>query len=118
VNPLLAEGQRLGGIVQGLGQALCEQVVYDETGQLTTATLMDYAVPKATMFPEIELDSTCTPTPLNPLGAKGIGELGTIGSTPCLMSAVHDALAPLGGAPIEMPVTTERLWRALREAGA
>ncbi|HTO53150.1 MAG TPA: xanthine dehydrogenase family protein molybdopterin-binding subunit, partial [Myxococcota bacterium] len=87
VNPLLAEGQRLGGIVQGLGQALCEEVRYDESGQLLTATLMDYAMPKAHMFPRFELDSTCTPTHLNPLGAKGIGELGTIGSTPCLVSA-------------------------------
>ena len=80
INPMLADGQRLGGIVQGLGQALCEEVRYDESGQLLTATLMDYAMPRASMFPRIELDSTCTPTPLNPLGAKGIGELGTIGA--------------------------------------
>jgi carbon-monoxide dehydrogenase large subunit len=118
VNPLLAEGQRLGGIVQGLGQAMCEEVIYDESGQLASATLMDYAMPKALMFPEIELESTCTPTDLNPLGAKGIGELGTIGSTPCLMSAVLDALAPLGVKDVGMPVKPERLWRAIQGAGS
>jgi carbon-monoxide dehydrogenase large subunit len=116
VNPLLAEGQRLGGIVQGLGQALCEEVRYDESGQLLTATLMDYAMPKAPMFPRIELDSTCTPTHLNPLGAKGIGELGTIGATPCLVSAVLDALRPRGVTHLDMPMTPERVWRALQGA--
>jgi carbon-monoxide dehydrogenase large subunit len=116
INPLLADGQRLGGIVQGLGQALCEEVRYDESGQLLTATLMDYALPRAAMFPRIELDSTCTPTPLNPLGAKGIGELGTIGSTPCLVSAVLDALRPYGVAHLDMPLTPQRVWRALRAA--
>lgn len=116
VNPLLAEGQRLGGIVQGLGQAMCEEVVYDEGGQLASGTLMDYAMPKALMFPEIELDSTCTPTHLNPLGAKGIGELGTIGSTPCLVAAALDALAPLGVEDLAMPLKSERIWRAIEEA--
>jgi len=116
VNPLLADGQRLGGIIQGLGQAMCEEVVYDESGQLLTATLMDYAMPKAHMFPRIELDSTCTPTHLNPLGAKGIGELGTIGSTPCIVSAVLDALRPRGVKSIDMPLKAERVWRALAEA--
>ncbi len=116
VNPLLADGQRLGGIVQGLGQALCEEVVYDESGQLLTATLLDYAMPKAQMFPRIELDSTCTPTHLNPLGAKGIGELGTIGSTPCLVSAALDALRPRGVTHLDMPLKPERIWRALQEA--
>ena len=93
-------------------------MIYDEGGQLATATLMDYAVPRAAMFPEIELDSTCTETDLNPLGAKGIGELGTIGSTPCLMSAVHDALAPLGVEHVEMPAKPERIWQAIRAARA
>ena len=116
VNPLLAEGQRLGGIVQGLGQALCEQLVYDPSGQLQTATLMDYAMPRAAMFPRIELDSTCTPTDVNPLGAKGIGELGTIGSAPCVVSAVLDALAPLGVRHLDMPLVPERVWRAIRDA--
>jgi carbon-monoxide dehydrogenase large subunit len=116
VNPMLADGQRLGGIVQGLGQALCEEVRYDESGQLLTATLMDYAMPRAAMFPRIELDSTCTPSPLNPLGAKGIGELGTIGSTPCLVSAVLDALAPLGVEHVDMPLKSEKLWRLIQSA--
>jgi carbon-monoxide dehydrogenase large subunit len=114
INPLLADGQRLGGIIQGLGQALCEEVRYDESGQLMTATFMDYAMPRAAMFPRIELDSTCTPSPLNPLGAKGIGELGTIGSTPCVVSAVLDALAPLGVTHVDMPLKSEKLWRLIQ----
>ena len=118
INPLLVAGQRIGGIVQGLGQALCEQVLYDESGQLLTGTLMDYALPRASMFPRFELDSTCTPTDLNPLGAKGVGELGTIGSTPCVASAVLDALAPLGVAHVDIPLTPERVWRAMREVSA
>ncbi len=116
INPLLADGQRLGGIIQGLGQALCEEVRYDESGQLLTATFMDYAMPRAEMFPRIELDSTCTPSPLNPLGAKGIGELGTIGSTPCVVSAALDALAPLGVTHVDMPLKSEKLWRLIRDA--
>jgi carbon-monoxide dehydrogenase large subunit len=116
INPLLADGQRLGGIIQGLGQALCEEVRYDESGQLLTATLMDYAVPRASMFPRIELGSTCTPSPLNPLGAKGIGELGTIGATPAVVCAAIDALRPLGVGHLDMPLRPERLWRAMREA--
>ena len=116
VNPLLADGQRLGGIVQGLGQALFEEVRYDAGGQLLTATLMDYAMPRASFFPRIELDRTCTPTPLNPLGAKGIGELGTIGSTPCVVGAVCDALAPLGIEHIDMPLRPEKIWRAIERA--
>jgi aerobic carbon-monoxide dehydrogenase large subunit len=118
VNPLLADGQRIGGIVQGLGQAWCEEVRYDESGQLLTGTLMDYVMPRASMFPRFELDMTCTPSPLNPLGAKGIGELGTIGATPCLVSAALDALAPLGVTHLDMPLRSERIWRAMREAGA
>ena len=116
INPLLADGQRLGGIVQGLGQALCEEFRYDESGQPLTGTLMDYAMPRAHMFPRIELDHTVTPSPLNPLGAKGIGELGTIGATPCLVGAVLDALAPLGVRDLDMPLRPERLWRAVRAA--
>ncbi|MEE8557634.1 MAG: xanthine dehydrogenase family protein molybdopterin-binding subunit [Myxococcota bacterium] len=116
LNPLLADGQRIGGIVQGLGQALCEEVLYDDAGQLLTATLMDYAVPRARMFPRFELAQTCTPTEVNPLGAKGLGELGTIGSTPCIVSAVLDALAPLGVRHLDMPLKPERIWRAIRGA--
>lgn len=116
VNPLLADGQRLGGIIQGLGQALCEEVRYDESGQLLTATFKDYAMPRARMFPRIELGSTCTPSPLNPLGAKGIGELGTIGATPAVVCAAIDALRPLGVEHLDMPLSPERLWRAMRQA--
>jgi carbon-monoxide dehydrogenase large subunit len=118
VNPMLADGQRFGGIVQGLGQALCEEIRYDESGQLLTASLMDYAMPRAAMFPRIELDSTCTPSPLNPLGAKGVGELGTIGAAPCLVGAVLDALAPLGIDHVDMPLHPEKLWRLVRDAEA
>ncbi|MDX1649422.1 MAG: xanthine dehydrogenase family protein molybdopterin-binding subunit [Myxococcota bacterium] len=116
INPMLADGQRIGGIVQGLGQALCEHFRYDESGQPLTATLMDYAMPRASKFPRFELDSTCTPSPLNPLGAKGIGELGTIGATPCLVGAALDALRPLGIRHVDMPLFAEKLWRLVRDA--
>ncbi|MEE2702689.1 MAG: xanthine dehydrogenase family protein molybdopterin-binding subunit [Myxococcota bacterium] len=116
LNPLLADRPRLGGLLQGLGPARCEGVVYDEGGQLVTATLMDYALPKAPMFPRFELHETETPTSLNPLGAKGIGELGTIGATPCLVGAVLDALRPLGVRHLDMPLTPERVWRAIQDA--
>jgi carbon-monoxide dehydrogenase large subunit len=116
ISPLLVEGQVHGGIAQGIAQALYEQVVYDESGQLITATLMDYAVPKADMLPHYELSSTVTPSPLNPLGAKGVGEAGTIGSTPCVVNAVLDALRPLGITHLDMPLTPEKIWRAVRAA--
>lgn len=116
INPLLVEGQVHGGIAQGIAQALYEEVIYDENGQLLTATLMDYAVPKAEMLPHYELDSTMTPSPVNPLGVKGVGEAGTIGSTPCVVNAVHDALKPLGIKNLDMPLKPERLWRAIKSA--
>ena len=116
INPLLVDGQVLGGIIQGLGQAMYEEVRYDEHGQLLTGSLMDYALPKAHMFPRIELDTTCTPSPLNPLGAKGAGELGTIGSTPCVVNAVLDALKPLDVTHLDMPLKPERIWTAIRDA--
>jgi len=116
INPLLVEGQVHGGIAQGIAQALYEEVVYDENGQLLTATLMDYAVPKAEMLPHYELDSTVTPSPVNPLGIKGVGEAGTIGSTPCVVNAVLDALKPLGIKNLDMPLKPERLWRAIKSA--
>jgi carbon-monoxide dehydrogenase large subunit len=116
INPLLVEGQVHGGIAQGIGQALYEEAVYDENGQLLTATLMDYAVPKADMLPHYELDSTVTPSPVNPLGVKGVGEAGTIGSTPCVVNAVHDALRPLGISNLDMPLKPERIWRAMQAA--
>jgi carbon-monoxide dehydrogenase large subunit len=116
ISPLLVEGQVHGGIAQGIAQALYERVVYDESGQLLTATLMDYAVPKADMLPHYELSSTVTPSPLNPLGAKGVGEAGTIGSTPCVVNAVLDALRPFGITHLDMPLIPEKLWSAIRAA--
>ncbi len=116
VNPMLCDGQRIGGIVQGLGQAMCEEFTYDESGQPRNGTLMDYAMPRAHMFPRIELDNTVTPSPLNPLGAKGVGELGTIGSTPCLVSALIDALRPVGVTHLDMPLTPQKVWEAMDEA--
>ena len=113
VSPLLVEGQVHGGIAQGIAQALYEEVVYDENGQLITATLMDYAVPKADMLPHLELSSTVTPSPLNPLGVKGVGEAGTIGSTPCVVNAVLDALRPFGITHLDMPLKPEKIWRAI-----
>jgi len=112
INPLLVQGQVHGGIAQGVGQALWEQVIYDEDGQLLTSTLMDYAMPIASELPHFELDHTVTPTPFNPLGAKGVGEAGTIGSTPAVVGAVADAL---GVAHIDMPFTSERLWKVIHE---
>ncbi|MBF6569825.1 MAG: xanthine dehydrogenase family protein molybdopterin-binding subunit [Candidatus Binataceae bacterium] len=116
INPLLVEGQVHGGIAQGIAQALYEEVIYDENGQLLTATLMDYAVPKAEMLPHYELDSTVTPSPINPLGVKGVGEAGTIGSTPCVVSGVLDALKPFGIKNLDMPLKPEKIWRAIQAA--
>jgi len=113
LNPMMVDGQRHGGIAQGVGQALFEEVHYDETGQPTTSTLGDYALPRAADFPEFELDRTVTPTPRNPLGAKGIGEAGTIGSTPAIVNAVVDALSHLGISHLDMPTTPEKVWRVL-----
>lgn len=111
INPLLVDGQIQGGIAQGIGQALWEGVVYDENGQLLTGSLMDYALPKAKDLPRLELARTETPTPVNPLGAKGVGESGTIGSTPAVVNAVVDALAPFGVVHIDMPLMPEKIWR-------
>lgn len=111
INPLLVDGQLQGGIVQGVGQALYEEVVYDENGQLLTASLMDYALPRAEDLPRLQFDRTETPTPVNPLGAKGVGEAGTIGSTPAIVNAVVDALAPFGVTHIDMPLKPEKIWR-------
>src|SRR5262245_55152461 len=110
INPLLVDGQVQGGIAQGLGQALYEGVVYDENGQLLNGSLMDYAVPRAANVPRLQLAHTETPSPVNPLGIKGIGEAGTIGSTPAVVSAVVDALAPFGVNHIDMPLTPQKLW--------
>jgi carbon-monoxide dehydrogenase large subunit len=116
INPLLVDGQVQGGIAQGLSQALYEEMVYNEDGQPITGSLMDYAVPKAMHIPEFILDRTVTPTPVNPMGVKGVGEAGTIASTPCMVNAVCDALAPLGVNNIDMPLKPERVWRAITAA--
>jgi len=116
INPMIVEGQIHGGIAQGVAQALWEEAIYDENGQLLSGSLMDYAIPKAAFFPPFELAMTETPTKVNPLGVKGIGETGTIASTPAVYNAVADALAPLGVKTINMPLTPERVWRAIREA--
>jgi aerobic carbon-monoxide dehydrogenase large subunit len=116
LNPLLVAGQQHGGIAQGIGQALFEQAVYDEDGNPLTSTLADYAFPSAVEFPSFEAANTETPTPLNPLGAKGIGESGTIGSTPAVQNAVVDALSHLGIRHLDIPCTPERVWRAIRDA--
>jgi len=116
INPMIVEGQVHGGVVQGLGEALQEMAVYDEDGQLLTGTLMDYAVPKASQMPTIETAHTVTPSPVNPLGVKGVGETGTIASVPTLVNAVCDALAPLGVTHIDKPLTPARVWAAIRQA--
>jgi len=116
ISPLLVDGQVHGGLAQGIGQALWEEVVYDDEGQLVTGTLMDYAVPRAQDFPHFELERTETPSPLNPLGAKGIGELATIGSTPAIVNAVLDALTPFGITELDMPLRPERIWKAIQNA--
>jgi carbon-monoxide dehydrogenase large subunit len=113
INPLIVDGQVHGGIAQGISQALWEGAVYDENGQLQTASLTDYPVPKAEFFPPFEVERTETPTDVNPLGVKGAGETGTIASTPAVVNAVVDALAPLGIKHIDMPLTPERVWRAI-----
>ena len=116
VNPLLVRGQQHGGIAQGVAQALWEEVIYDESGNPLTSTLADYGMPSAAEFPSFETANTETPTPLNPLGAKGIGESGTIGSMPAVQNAVVDAVSHFGVRHVDMPCTSERVWRALRDA--
>ena len=118
MNPLLAEGQRHGGIAQGAAQALLEEVVYDADGNPLTSSFADYAIVTATEVPTFELADSQTPTTYNPLGAKGIGEAGTIGSTPAVQSAIVDAVAHLGVRHIDMPATPQRVWEALRAASA
>src|SRR5438477_5342241 len=113
INPLLVDGQVHGGIVQSIGQALYEEVVYDEQGQLVTGELMDYALPKASQLPWFETDRTETPSPVNPLGVKGVGEAGTIGATPAIVNAVVDALSPYGVKHVDMPVRPESVWKLI-----
>ena len=116
INPQLVEGQVVGGLAQGFGQALQEGVVYDDNGQLLTGSFMDYALPKAELMPMIETGHTVTPSPVNPLGVKGVGEAGTTGAPPAIVNGVLDALAPLGITHIDMPLTSQTLWQAIRGA--
>jgi carbon-monoxide dehydrogenase large subunit len=118
INPLLATGQVHGGVVQGIGQALYEEVSYDrETGQLLTGSLLDYPVPHADSLPKIRSQFQETPSPINPLGVKGIGESGAIGAPPTIVHAVLDALAPFGITHLDMPLTPQKIWTAIRNAG-
>jgi carbon-monoxide dehydrogenase large subunit len=116
INPIIVEGQVHGGVVQGVGQALWEEAVYDDNGQLLTGSLADYAIPRADKLPDIEVLSTVTPSPHHPLGVKGIGEAGTIASTATVYNAVIDALQPFGVRSMRMPLTPERVWRAINES--
>ncbi|HEY8774599.1 MAG TPA: molybdopterin cofactor-binding domain-containing protein [Gaiellaceae bacterium] len=116
INPMIVDGQVHGGIVQGIAQALWEEAVYDESGNLVTGSLLNYLVPSAAELPSFELDRTVSPSPTNPLGVKGVGETGAIASTPAVVNAVVDALSPYGVTDIDMPTTPERVWRAI-EAG-
>jgi aerobic carbon-monoxide dehydrogenase large subunit len=118
INPMLIDGQIHGGIVHAIGQALYEQVVYDETGQLVTGTFVDYALPTAAELPSFETDRTETPSPTNGLGVKGIGEAGTIAASPAVTAAVMDAVRPLGVEWLDMPLTPMRVWQAIQEGGA
>src|SRR5689334_16320573 len=117
INPLIVEGQIHGGLAQGIGQAMIEEVVYNSDGQLVTGSFMDYAMPRATDFPMFELHSTVTPTPVNPLGAKGVGEAGTLGSTPAVVAAAVDALSEFGVKHIDMMLRPEKLWRIIHGQG-
>jgi carbon-monoxide dehydrogenase large subunit len=117
INPMIVEGQIVGGVAQGVGQALWEEAVYDDNGQLLTGSLMDYAVPRADGFPSIKVGNNVTPSPHNPLGVKGAGEMGTIAATPTIVSAVMDALSPLGIKHIDMPLTPEKVWQAIKASG-
>ena len=118
VNPLIVDGQVHGGITQGISTALYEEGSYDETGSLLTANLLTYLVPSAAELPSYELDRTESPSPINPLGAKGVGETGTIAAAPAVINAVLDAVSHLGVEDIQMPATPERVWRAIQEAKA
>jgi carbon-monoxide dehydrogenase large subunit len=117
VNPVIVEGQVHGGLAQGIAQALYEEALYDADGNLTTGSLVDYYVPSAADLPRFTTDRTETPATSNPLGVKGVGEAGTIASTPAVVNAVVDALRPHGVSDVRMPCSPERVWRALQTAG-
>ena len=116
INPMIVDGMVQGGAAQGIGQALQEEAIYDDTGQLLTGSMMDYAVPTAEDLPSFELDRTVTPTPVNPMGLKGAGETATIAASPAVINAVVDALSPFGVKHIDMPAIPEKVWRLIRDA--
>ena len=118
INPLTADGQIHGGVAQGVAQALQEEMLYDDQGQVMTGTLMDYALPKTDMLPMIDTEKIVTPSPVNPLGVKGIGEAGTIASTPAVVNAVLDALSPFGVRHVDMPLKPSKIWRVMQEGRA
>ncbi len=118
INPMIVEGQVHGGVVHGIGQAVCEQVVFDDSGQPLTGSLMDYTLPRADDVPSLTLDHTVTPCPMNPLGVKGVGEIGAIGAPAAVMNAVVNALAPLGVTHVDMPATSHAVWQAIQNARA
>jgi carbon-monoxide dehydrogenase large subunit len=118
LNPMLVDGQVHGGLASGIAQALWEEMVYDEAANPLTSTLAEYGIPSAAEFPPFEVAHTETPSPLNPLGAKGIGESATVGSTPAVQNAVVDALSHLGVRHLDMPCSPERVWRAIQDARA
>jgi carbon-monoxide dehydrogenase large subunit len=117
INPVTLKGQIHGGVAQGVGQALLEQIVYEpESGQLLTSSFMEYAMPRADTFCDMHIESNPVPTKLNPMGAKGAGEAGTVGALPVVINAVMSALAPLGVRDLDMPASSERVWRAIQDA--
>jgi carbon-monoxide dehydrogenase large subunit len=118
LNPMLLHGQIVGGIAQGAGQILMEDIRFDDSGQLLTGSFMDYAMPRASDLPAVAVESNPVPTKTNPLGVKGAGEAGSVGAMPAVTNAIVDALSDVGVRHIDMPATPERIWRALREAGA
>jgi aerobic carbon-monoxide dehydrogenase large subunit len=118
INPMLLDGQVHGGLAQGIGQAVLENVVYDSDGQMLSGSLMDYTMPRADNLPSFNTDTTVTPCPLNPLGVKGVGEIGAIGSPPAVINAIVNALSPLGVKTIEMPATSQAVWQAIQQAQA
>jgi carbon-monoxide dehydrogenase large subunit len=113
INPMIVDGQLHGGIVQGVGQALWEEAIYGDDGQLLSGSMLDYALPRASWLPNLELDETVTPSPVNPIGVKGVGEAGAIASTAAVSNAVIDALKPFGVRHLDMPHTAPKLWRAM-----
>jgi carbon-monoxide dehydrogenase large subunit len=116
INPMIVNGQLVGGIIQGVGQALWENGQYDENGQLLSGSMMNYALPRADLFPKMETGRIETPSPSNPLGVKGAGEMGTIAATVTIANAVMDALAPLGIRHLDMPLTAEKIWQAIQSS--